>query len=225
LIALVVVITVAIASSDKSTPRSSPDQPQQSPAGSQPPPESQLASFAVLRQGHKPSSSTSGGLPPEVEETYGIALGNARLATVVDGAPLLVAPGERGLCLIDAAEAVTNCWSTETALGGDAIVSSLCSPGRRHGSITVAGLVPNGVSRVTVKRRHFGNATVPVRHNVFAASLPGGNPLPLKATWEQQGRRETHSTGIPPNARFRKCVVHTTTTGSDRQPASDSGDH
>jgi hypothetical protein len=128
---------------------------------------------------------------------------------VAHAAPLFVAPARGAVCLLDAAELVSNCWPRATALRGDANVVALCAPRLAHRTIQVSGVMPDGVRQVTVLRRTFANTTVPVHNNVYVAILPAGNPLPLWVRYRRHGRTQRHPTGVSHDYRQKPCAANT----------------
>jgi hypothetical protein len=202
----VAIVAAGIAASDQSD--RSPPRPQA---------DAEARSQALAAWKHKPVSILHGksrpsDLPASIEapgiflKTYGIDLELARRAKSVNGFPLFVAPGTKGLCLLDASQTVTNCWQTNLVLNGDAMVSSLCSYRRGAGAVTVAGVVPDGIRQVVVHRGRLGNSTAAVKNNIFVAVLAGGNPLPFTVSWNTGGKAEFHSSGIPTGTKYKPCA-------------------
>lgn len=115
-------------------------------------------------------------LPAALRIGFGVDPASARLARQVRLAPVFVAQGEGGYCMIDPAEVMTNCWSSAVVRRGEATVASLCSAALGPDAIQLGGVLPDGVGRVAIVRGDRVVRTVPVINNVFVALLPAGNP-------------------------------------------------
>jgi hypothetical protein len=159
-------------------------------------------SFGIMRRVSRRADHLPGGvLPPTYESEFGARPAAARLAYVEAGeVGLYVIPGEGWVCLVGSDGITSNCWSLDTVLAGDASAAALCAPHLPPGMIELAGLVPDGVSRVTLRRPNGIEMVAPVRGNVFVANTTSASPLPRIVHWTRHGHRETHSSGLPADA-------------------------
>lgn len=140
-------------------------------------------------------------------ERFGIRATDAHLAFVARAAPLYVVGGSRGICLLDGANRLTNCWATHVVLDGDAEVANLCPlPRNIARTIELAGILPDGVGRVVIHRPRHRPQSIQVVNNAFVADLPAGDPLPTAVSWMHHGRYEEHPSGIPRGTRQGRCA-------------------
>lgn len=75
--------------------------------------------FGVLRA-RAESAAPDHQIPPTILRQFGIRRHLGRYAGTWLGAPILLQPGSRGICLLDLRRVVTDCWANAIALRGDA---------------------------------------------------------------------------------------------------------
>jgi len=155
-------------------------------------------------------------LPPSVARQIGLDLRTSRLARRYDGNPVYVVRSDRLICTYSRSNEVGNCWPTRTVAQGLASATSICGLGTKPGKIATYGLVPDGVTSVTVRRRDGSDTTVGVRDNMYVAPGSVHPPLPLHIILHQGGRRIVRPTGIPPDVARRGCTR--SLLGRDRHP-------
>jgi hypothetical protein len=102
-----------------------------------------------------------------------------------------------GVCLLErATEGAATCSDVDAIRTGHSL---LTGGGRRHGYTRAAGIVPDGV-RAVIWRVHRGkgflDTRIPVRSNVFGASVPGRAGHGLYVYWETaKGRKLVRGPG------------------------------
>ncbi|HVY96467.1 MAG TPA: hypothetical protein VHA54_05865 [Solirubrobacterales bacterium] len=146
-----------------------------------------------------------GMLPPPVVASLGLDLSASRYTRQVDGSPAFLVPSAEFVCLYTDNEAIGSCWQPQIVRNGQAVATGICGPGLDSEHIVSFGLVPDGVSEVTVLRTNVPSVTVPVEGNVFVARTSSSPPLPLKVSWIEDGKRVVRSSGIPPKVARRGC--------------------
>lgn len=162
--------------------------------------------FGVFRGSRGARDELPGGmiLAP-VAAGLGLDLAASRYSRDFDGRPAYLVPGRDFVCLYSFNEAVGSCWKPAIIRRGLAIASALCGPGLDSGHVATFGLVPDGVSEVTIVRTNVPSVTVPVEGNVFVGLSSSETPLPMQVAWEERGRRVVRSSGIPPAVAREGC--------------------
>jgi hypothetical protein len=163
--------------------------------------------FRVMRADRRAVDELPSGLASEAR-TLGMDPLAARLAYDLGTSHLYAMTGGDRFCVMDSRRVLTNCWPKGDVLRGAAGMAALCAPNLAPGTIQLAGIVPDGVSRVTVIRPDRRDVTVPVDRNAWLAVLPGKDPLPLTVRWRGSGRVERHLSGIPDGTTYERCGAH-----------------
>jgi hypothetical protein len=144
----------------------------------------QAASFSILQQAPAVGATVSLGAARE-----GANPALVRTATADNGETVSVIPANGQMCLADAHQ--NTCNATSEAIDGYVVGSELCGPWLQSGHTRIVGLVPDGVSSVTVATS-TAPISIDVRDNVYVldtASSPSsvsfgsqtirvGSPLP-----------------------------------------------
>lgn len=160
------------------------------------------ARFHVLRR----ARTTLDQLPAGFDLTrFPVDRNSTRLAYSHGISHLYAGDAGSQVCLLDSRDVINNCWSKRDVLAGNATMAALCARNLPHGKIELAGLVPDGVSRVTVVRPGRRDVSVEVDENAWLALLTGGDPLPLIVRWRRSGRVEQHLSGIPEGTKYEGC--------------------
>lgn len=127
----------------------------------------------------------------------------SRAVPVARGA-VYVIPGDDAVCLGDNINWGHTCVDTETAIGGDLFLITLGDP--KTPSTSVSGLVPDGVSKVSVALQDGRVITVPVRDNVYDLMVPGEAPPVAGISWtDEAGRR--HAVPLPEGGVRRPSIA------------------
>jgi hypothetical protein len=179
----------------------SPSQAPPAPTGPQP--RLRLSLLSRPRSAH--DELPQGTLAPSTTSSFHLHPKRARLAHTHTRQRLYLIPGEHWLCLASDDQTIFSCWSPHDIAAGIATTAALCSPNLPRGTIELAGLLPDGVPRVSIERPHMPNITIPVHTNVFLANLPADEPLPLQVHWQTHGHNETRPSGIPPGTTTDNC--------------------
>lgn len=161
--------------------------------------------FRILRTRRRAVDELPSGLALEARR-LGMNPMSARLAHGWGIARMYVVAGGAQMCVVDSRQVLTDCWSKADALHGAAGMAAICAPNLAPRTIQLAGLVPDGVTSVTIAVPRARKVTAYPSLNVWTAVLPARNPLPLTAVWRRHGRTERHATGIPPGIRAGQCA-------------------
>lgn len=128
----------------------------------------QARSFAILRRPQVEGDCLPASQWPTFDQgglgRRGLNPALARRATTALG-DLWIVPGNGHIALYDGS---ATCNSTELAASRGMV---MWGSGRSHGHSVVQGLVPDGVSRVTLITANRAASSVPVNDNVYAAAL------------------------------------------------------
>ncbi len=164
------------------------------------------ADFAVFRGPREAEDEMPKDLvPARIAAMLHIDLRLSRYARDLYGEGLYLVPSRKMTCMFGRNEAVGNCWPTETVAEHMAIASTLCGPGLGADKVVTFGVVPDGAKKVTVVRTNVPSRTVPVEGNVFVAKTSSEPPLPLQIFWFEDGKKVTHSAGIPAKVAREGC--------------------
>ena len=163
--------------------------------------------FEVLRRPTNPGDRPPPLIARQSESiSYSTDSSTARLIYASGTFRLYVVLGDEMLCLFDTREIVTNCWAKRDVLRGEANVATLCTRNLAPGTIQLAGIVPDSVERVRIALASSDpERTVAARGNVWLATLPAVDPLPLFLHWIGSGWTQRHSTGIPKGVKVAPC--------------------
>jgi len=123
--------------------------------------------------------------------------------TTSRGRQYFLVPGNGVLCLYDqnpdGGSATQGCVSTPEAAGGHLVGVDLCGPNMTSNELGVYGVVPDGVVDVSVKRSNGSVVRVPVRGNVYAATLrASARALPTSVSWSAADGRHLRPVPLPP---------------------------
>jgi hypothetical protein len=133
------------------------------------------AAFAILRRPQTATDQVPLELPIGLSGASGANLGLARHASGAGGAEAWVVPGRGSMCLISAWPANrgggASCQPNTAAIAGRLEVSS--GSRRAPGTDFIAGLVPDGVSSITVNLPGGRTDTARVRENVYLIAVSG----------------------------------------------------
>jgi hypothetical protein len=132
------------------------------------------------------------------------AYGKAVYATPVSG----------GICLSSADYTVTRCRPQEllpTDAGSDAmndVGGTSCSPYLPNDKMVFAGLVPDGVADVAMRRADGERTEVEIKDNLFLAVLDRAETPVVELTWtdDSTGIEHSRSSPLPPDAVNDRCV-------------------
>ena len=172
------------------------------------PPDALIREFGLFRRPSlKGDAVPKSLLPRRVARAVGLDLSTSRLARNFEGKPVYVVRSAKAVCTYSRSTEIGNCWPPSTVARGIASATSICGLGTRPGQIATYGIVPDGVTRITVPRRRSPSVTVPVIHNIYVAVSSVQPPLPMHVVQHlgHDGRRVT-PTGIPPGVAKRGCV-------------------
>lgn len=162
--------------------------------------------YAVFRGPRDAQDNLPAGLiPKRIARALHLDLGASRYARIWDKGRFYLVPSAKLTCLVGENDAVGSCWPTATVTAGLATTTTLCGPGLKPGTVATFGMVPDGVSTVTILRTNVPNRTVPVQGNVFVGLTSSQPPLPMRVAWLQDGQRVVHPTGIPPRVAREGC--------------------
>jgi hypothetical protein len=135
----------------------------------------QMQAFAIMRRGSLPADSDGPRHPASFSAASGANPLLARRAAGLQGASGWVVPGTGTVCVEVEDTAGSNggaACSSETAAAEGHLVLSARSAAL-PGLVLVAGLVPDGVSEVTVELADGSGVSVPVQENIYAREVQG----------------------------------------------------
>lgn len=150
-------------------------------------------------------------VPPEImveqyAQTYGADSELSRLAVRQGRALVYLIPGDGNLCLIGGGGASAACWPVSVIERGEAIASVVCSPYLSGGMIEIAGIVPDGVRSVALKRVDRTEVPVVVQGNAFIVQTVRTESPPVSAVYVQDdGSKTRQSTSVPNDASRQSC--------------------
>lgn len=160
------------------------------------------ADFAVLR---RPRTTADRLRPGIAADRFAVDPRATRLAYGRGTSQLFAAQAGGQVCLLDSRDVVSNCWPKRRVLAGDASVAALCARNLPQGTIQLAGLVPDGVERVTVVLPGRPDLSVRVAENAWLAFTPARDPLPLTLRWRLGDRVQRRPSGIPVGTTYEGC--------------------
>ena len=131
------------------------------------------AAFGILRRPRVPSDAYPRSLLHLYGEIYPQAGSNAGLSRRAQGlgSPAwIIAANDNILCLI--AVGGGDCSPLQPAERG--LLATFNGGRKAHGGVRMAGVVPDGVSTVTIHSNNGSTVTVRVHDNVYVAFVPGG---------------------------------------------------
>lgn len=127
-------------------------------------------------------------------------------AVAVPRGTIYVIPGDDAVCLGDGINWGHTCVDVPTAIAGDLYLVTLGDP--KTPSTTVSGLVPDGVSEVSISLADGTAIAVPVRDNVYDLSLPGDTPPVTGISWSDDADRR-HVVELPDGGVKRPSIAAT----------------
>jgi hypothetical protein len=174
--------------------------------------------FPLLARAQQPSDEPAGGvIDPYVASQGGTAPNVRRALTTSHGESLYLVPADKAstpdgprpqICMMSSDNDVQGCYAYP-ALRPDDLVSvgaTVCNvDGLPTNEMEIAGIVPPGVSDLTL---HFTDGTsepVTITNSVFAVYVPRAQPLATSLTWTGPSGPETSSTSVPPDAATTPC--------------------
>jgi hypothetical protein len=133
------------------------------------------AAFAILRRAATPADATQPRTPVQFSGASGANPSLARRAAGLGEAAAWVVPGSGSVCLISESqnglEGGAACMPDEAADAGQLV--QLASSEAAPGQVLLSGLVPDGVSSVTVGLADGSRSVLAVHEDVYAAELRG----------------------------------------------------
>lgn len=134
-------------------------------------------------------------------------LARAVTATLRDGKIWLV-PSSDGVCVTSERHIVGGCATPSEIDAGQAVQSTICAPNLSPSEIQVNGIVPDGVTSVTIVRDGAPAEQVDVQNNVWIYTTSRSGPLPVAVKWsDPTGATHEHSTTVPPDAAEDNCAA------------------
>ncbi len=159
-------------------------------------------SLAILRRSPDAAGQAK---DDEGAKDLGANVALARKAlTTASGEDLFVVPSRGGVCLATTKGTFT-CGSDEAAAAGRVAGAIICGPGLPEDQISMFGLMPDGVERVTVRRADGSGLDIPVRGNAYAAELNKFEPLPVAVEWESAEGPQSAQSNVPPDGGRGGC--------------------
>ncbi|MBB4663452.1 hypothetical protein [Conexibacter arvalis] len=122
----------------------------------------------------------------------------ARAVPVPGGGNVFIVPGNDAVCLGDGVNEGHACVPVNDAVDGKLLLVTLADP--RTPGTTVSGLVPDGVSEVSIALTSGDMLSVPVRDNVFDAVIEGTKPAVAGVAWKSASG-QTYSQEFPGGVR------------------------
>jgi hypothetical protein len=146
----------------------------------------------------------AGLVAEEIVARLGLSLSEARLARTTPSR-LYAIPGEKAVCLLDLNGVSSPCWTPATVEEGKAVSTSFCAQHLPAGELQMVGLVPDGVSTVSILREDGSRATARVKYNVFVAQLSSDGALPTRLAWKGAGGVHNQIAGVSPRIARQPC--------------------
>jgi len=164
-------------------------------------PASVSAHFAILR---RPQIGSDHPTTVAAGDEFAPHGGNTALAREPQGVqvgaptadPMLVVPGQGSICLVHRFDMSGTCQSVADAEAGNAVTWAPCLPGLKPGQVRIAGLVPDGVSLVTLTLSDASSQTASVQDNSYEFVTPGSSALPVQVTFSANGTLATLPTSV-----------------------------
>lgn len=166
------------------------------------------AQFSVLTQGQTPSGVSGASAPSQEFGTFSANLALARQVQAADVEervydPMLVVPGANSICLVHRFDMSGTCVSLADAMAGKSVTWAACLPGLEPGQVRVTGLVPDGVSTVTLQLSDGTQQTASPADNFYDFVTPGSNALPVSVAFSSDGQSHvvptaTDQSEVPP---------------------------
>lgn len=116
-----------------------------------------------------------------------------------DGELVTVAAIAEEMCV--ALHDMATCGPPQEALAGRLVAVEVCSP-EYPDTHRVLGMVPDGVTSVTINGREGSSTRIPVADNTYAARI---SVLPASFTWEGPGIKEEHPSPVRAGASPADC--------------------
>jgi hypothetical protein len=162
--------------------------------------------FAIFSRARQVADRLPMGLVPHAAvSSLGLDPGHSRMARAFKSIPIFLLPGARSTCVVSRSQAIGGCWPTSLVVKGFATTTTICGTGVDERHVVSVGVVPDGVSAVTVARSDGRDSTVPVLGNVFVARTSAKPPLPLWIIWMVQGERVVQPTGLSQRVAEHGC--------------------
>lgn len=163
--------------------------------------------FSLLRRETRGSDRLPDGLvADELVARLGLDLSGTKLVRAAPLSRIYAVPGRKAICLLDTSGVSSPCWPPGTVEEGKAVSTSFCSRRLPAGLLQIVGVVPDGVSAVSIVRNDGTRATARVKHNVFLVRLAKGAPLPSRIAWSRAGRVHSQTAGVSPRLARTHCA-------------------